>query len=178
MLKRLVVVVTLVVLAGFTVQSSTVQAETTKIGVMNVQKIINESAAGKNGLVVVEKRTEELKTKFKAEQDALVELQKEIEKKNSAWSEDKKAEKSREFQLKQREMQVKLEDAQMEIEQLKAKEVNPVLKTLETVIKEFGEKEGYSVILGATPREGVFYFTPAVDVTDAVIKEIDSRLKK
>ncbi len=177
MLKRLVLVVTLVVLAGFTVQSNAVQAETTKIGVMNVQKIINDSAAGKKGLVIVEKRTEELKTKFKAEQEDLVALQQEIEKKNSAWSEDKKAEKAREFKLKQREMQVKLEDAQMEIEQLKAKEVNPVLKMLETVVSEFGEKEGYSVIMGSTAREGVFYFSPAVDVTDAVIKEIDSRMK-
>ncbi len=175
MLKRLMVVVCLVVLAGFTVNANTVQAETQKIAVMNIQKVLLQSSAGQKAKAVFEKRMNELQDKFKKEQDELVALQKEIEKKSSAWSKDKRGEKVRELQLKQREMQVKSEDAKMELRQLQDKELEPILKMLQTVVNGYGEKEGYSLILDS--KVAVLYANPAVDISEAVKKELDIRLK-
>ena len=175
MLNRLMVVVCLVVLAGFTVNANTVQAETQKIAVMNIQKVLLESSAGQKAKGVFEKRMNELQTKFKTEQEELVALQKEIEKKSSAWSKDKRGEKVRELQLKQREMQVKSEDAKMELRQLQDKELEPILKMLQTVVNSYGEKEGYSLILDS--KVAVLYANPAADISEAVKKELDTRLK-
>jgi len=175
MLKRLMIVVCLVVLAGFTVNANTVQAETQKIAVMNIQKVLLESTAGQKAKTVFEKRMNELQSKFKTEQEALVALQKEIEKKSSAWSKDKRGEKVRELQLKQREMQVKSEDAKMELRQLQDKELEPILKMLQTVVNSYGEKEGYSLILDS--KVAVLYANPAADISEAVKKELDTRLK-
>ena len=175
MLKRLMIVVCLVVLAGFTVNTNTVQAETQKIAVMNIQKVLLESAAGQKAKAVFEKRMNELQAKFKTEQEELVALQKEIEKKSSAWSKDKQGEKVRELQLKQREMQVKSEDAKMELRQLQDKELEPILKMLQTVVNSYGEKEGYSLILDS--KVAVLYANPAADISEAVKKELDTRLK-
>lgn len=175
MLKRLVVVVCLVVLAGFTVNANTVQAETQKVAVMNIQKVLLESSAGQKAKAVFEKRMNELQAKFKTEQEALVALQKEIEKKSSAWSKDKQGEKVRELQLRQREMQVKSEDAKMELRQLQDKELEPILKMLQTVVNSYGEKEGYSLILDS--KVAVLYANPASDISEAVKKELDTRLK-
>ena len=175
MLKRLMIVVCLVVLAGFTVNANTVQAETQKIAVMNIQKVLLESTAGQKAKAVFEKRMNELQTKFKTEQEELVALQKEIEKKSSAWSKDKRGEKIRELQLKQREMQVKSEDAKMELRQLQDKELEPILKMLQTVVNSYGEKEGYSLILDS--KVAVLYANPAADISEAVKKELDTRLK-
>lgn len=175
MFKRLMVVVCLVVLAGFTVNANTVQAETQKIAVMNIQKVLLESSAGQKAKAVFEKRMNELQAKFKTEQEELVALQKEIEKKSSAWSKDKRGEKVRELQLKQREMQVKSEDAKMELRQLQDKELEPILKMLQTVVNSYGEKEGYSLILDS--KVAVLYANPAADISEAVKKELDTRLK-
>lgn len=175
MLKRIMVVVCLVVLVGFTVNSSVAQAETQKIAVMNIQKVLLQSAAGQKAKAVFEKRMNELQSKFKTEQEELVALQKEIEKKSSAWSKDKRGEKVRELQLKQREMQVKSEDAKMELKQLQDKELEPILKMLQTVVNSYGEKEGYSLILDS--KVAVLYSNPAADISDAVKKELDKRLK-
>ena len=175
MLKRLMIVVCLVVLAGFTVNTNTVQAETQKIAVMNIQKVLLESSAGQKAKAVFEKRMNELQAKFKTEQEELVALQKEIEKKSSAWSKDKQGEKVRELQLKQREMQVKSEDAKMELRQLQDKELEPILKMLQTVVNSYGEKEGYSLILDS--KVAVLYANPAADISEAVKKELDTRLK-
>lgn len=175
MLKRIMIVVTLVVLAGFTFDSSTARAEAQKIGVMNIQKVLLESSAGRKAKEIFEKRMNELQDKFKAEQDSLVELQKEIEKKSSAWSKDKKGEKIRELQLGQREMQVKSEDAKMELRQLQDKELEPILKMLQTVVNTYGEKNGFSLILDS--KVAVLYADSSIEVSEAIKKELDKRMK-
>ena len=175
MLKRILLVVTLIVLAGFTLDSSTARAEAQKIGVMNVQKVLLDSTAGKNAKEIFEKRTNELQEKFQAEQEALVALQEEIEKKSSAWSKDKKGEKIRELQMGQREMQVKSEDAQLELRQLQDKELEPILKMLQTVVNSYGQKNGFSVILDS--KVAVLYADPSMDVSEDITKELDKRMK-
>jgi outer membrane protein len=175
MLKRTLLVATLIVLAGFTLDSTTARAEAQKIGVMNVQKVLLESAAGMKAKEIFEKRTNELQEKFQAEQEALVALQQEIEKKSSAWSKEKKGEKIRELQTGQRELQVKSEDAQLELRQLQDKELEPILKMLQTVVNSYGQKNGFAVILDS--KVAVLYADPAMDVTEDMTKELDKRLK-
>jgi len=168
-------VVTLVVLAGFTFDSSTVRAEAQKIGVMNIQKVLIESSAGRKAKAVFEKRMKELQEKFKKEQASLVALQKEIEKKSSAWSKEKKGEKVRELQLKQRELQMKSEDAKMELKQLQDKELEPILKMLQTVVNSYGEKNGYAMILDS--KVAVLYADSSADLSSEIKEELDKRMK-
>jgi len=175
MLKRIVIVVTLVLFAGFALDSSPARAESQKIGVMNIQKVLLESSAGREAKEVFEKRMKELQGKFKSQQDSLVKLQKEIEKKSSAWSKEKKGEKIRELQLGQREMQVKSEDAKMELKQLQDKKLEPILKMLQTVVNSYGEKHGFSIILDS--KVAVLYADSSIEISDAVKKELDKRMK-
>lgn len=175
MLKRIVLVVACVVLVGLTLDSSAVRAEGQKIGVMNVQKVLLDSSAGRKAKEVFEKRSTELQEKFQKEQDALIELQQEIEKKSSAWSKEKKGEKIRELQTGQRELQVKTEDAQLELRQLQDQELEPILKMLQTVVNSYGQKNGFAVILDS--KVAVLYADPAIDVTEDMTNELDKRLK-
>ena len=88
--------------AFFAVMALSVQnsfSADTKIGVMNVQKIIIECSAGKAAKIRFEKKMKDLQAKFKEEENDLRGLQAEIKKKSSAWGEEKKAEKIREFKL-------------------------------------------------------------------------------
>ncbi len=175
MLKRITLLVTLVVFAGFCLNSTAAHAEAQKIGVMNIQKVLLESTAGRKAKSIFENRMNELQDKFKTEQDKLVGLQQEIEKKSSAWSKEKKGEKIRELQRGQRELQAKSEDAKMELRQLQDKELEPILKMLQTVVNSYGEKNGYSVILDS--KVAVLYAAPAIDVSEDVKKELDKRMK-
>lgn len=147
-----------------------------KIGVMNVQKVISLSDSGKVAKTHFEGRMTELQSKFKSEEDELVALQDEIEKKSSAWSEQVKQDKVRDFQKKRRELQTKTEDARFELKQLQEKELQPILKTLEDVVKAYGKKNGYDLIIDI--KSGVLYFDGAIDVTDAIIKDLNSSMKK
>jgi outer membrane protein len=147
-----------------------------KIAVMNVQKIITLCKSGKVAKDKFEKRMKDLQGKFKGEQDELVTLQNEIEKKSSAWSEEKKTEKAREFQKLRRELQAKNEDANFELKALQEKELQPILQTLEEVVNSYGQKKGYTAIFDV--KGGVIYFEKAIDISDDLVKELDAAMGK
>ena len=152
------------------------QAAELKIGVMNVQKIIVLCDAGKEAKGRFEIRMKELQGKFKGEEDALIALQKDIEKKSSAWSEEMKSEKVREFQKMQRELRAKTEDARFELKQLQDKELEPILKALEGVVDKYGKDNGYTVIFDS--KNGVIYFNNAIDVSDTIVKQLNVAMAK
>jgi outer membrane protein len=144
-----------------------------KIGVMNVQRIIIECDAGKAAKQRFDQKMKKLQSTFKAEEDALKELQAEIKKKSSAWSEEKKAEKVREFQKNGRELQAKTEDARFEMKNLQDKELEPIIKALEGVVDKYGKENKYTAIFDA---KGVIYFDEANDITDIIVKKLNSAL--
>lgn len=147
-----------------------------KIGIMNVQKIIVECEAGKAAKGRFDLKMKELQATFKAEEDALKELQAEIKKKSSAWSEEKKAEKVREFQKNGRELQAKTEDARFEMKKLQDKELEPILKALEEIVNKYGKDNKYTAIMDG--KNGVVYFDESVDISDIIVKKLNGALAK
>jgi outer membrane protein len=145
-----------------------------KIGVMNVQKIIIECEAGKAAKGRFDVKMKELQSTFKGEEQALKELQDEIKKKSSAWSEEKKAEKVREFQKSGRELQAKTEDARFEMKSLQDKELEPILKALEKIVDTYGKENKYTAILDS--KNGVIYFDEKIDISDAIVKKLNGAL--
>jgi len=154
--------------------SGSVFAAANKIGVINMQKVLAGSAAGKKAQKALEKKMNELKSTFKKDENALVALQKEIEKKSSVWSDEKKQEKAIEFKKKRRDLGVKQDDANMELKHLREKHLAPILKKLEGVVKKVAQDGGYTLIL---PHNAVLYNADEVDVTSAVTKALDKVTK-
>ncbi len=101
-------------------------------------------------------------------------MQKDIEKKSSAWSEETKQEKVREFQKKRRELQAKSEDARFELKQLQDKELAPILKALEKVVDGYASANGYTLILDA--KNHVIYSDQTIDISDKLIIELNAAM--
>jgi len=176
-LKKIICAAALIIFTVFAIAPiNTTQAAEIKIGVMNIQKILSKSTVGQQAKTKVEEKIKKLQSKFKAEEDALAALQKEIEKKSSAWSKEKKDEKIREFKKQRRELQAKSEDARFEVKQLQDKELGPILKKLEKIVEEYGSSNGYAVILDS--KTGVIYYSKTVDISDDIIKALNSAPKK
>ena len=174
--KLLRVVLVCLTAAAFSCASVAVaKAETLKIGVMNVQKVLVMSDAGQNAKTKFDEKRTELETKFAGEQAALVALQKEIEKKSSVWSKEKKEEQVLEYNKMGRDLQTKTEDARLEMKRLQDKELEPILKALETVVDDFGKNNGFSLILDS--KNSVIYFNDVLDVSDAIIVDLNKAMK-
>jgi len=170
--RKLLLLFTVVFFAAFGATSGF--AADYKVGVMNVQKIVIACDAGKAAKERFEKKMNDLKVGFKEEEDGLKKLQAEIKKKSSAWSEEKKAEKIREFKKNGREFQAKTEDARFEMKQLQDKELEPILKALEIVVKKYGKDNGYTLILDS--KNGVIFFDDKIEISDLIIKKLNKAM--
>lgn len=170
--KRILLSGVVLLLACFAAQSCL--AADLKIGVINVQKIIITCEAGKAAKERFDVKMKELQGSFKKEEEDLKVMQDEIKKKSSAWSEEKKAEKVREYQKNGRELQAKTEDARFEMKQLQDKELEPILKALEKVVEKYGKEKGYTVIMDS--KNGVIYFDDAIEVSEAIVKKLNEAM--
>lgn len=157
---------------------SIAQAESYKIGTIRIQDVIDQSQAGQEARKVLGAKRSELQPKFQAEQEALKEQAKEIEKKSSVWSAEVRGEKEREYQKKMREYQLKVEDAQYELKQLEKKVLDPIFKELQAVINDIGKKKGLSVIFERSNSGGLLYADPSLDISDEVVKGLNAKLAK
>lgn len=154
-----------------------------KVATISIQKVLAGSKSAQDAQKVLQGEVDKFQMKFKAEEDALNAMKSEIEKKGSAWSNEVRAEKEREYQKKLRDYGVKTEDAKLEIQQLEKKHMEPILKQLNDVIGDLGKKNNYSMILeystkGLRSRTGLLYADDNSDISDLVQKELDSRMKK
>jgi len=154
-----------------------------KIATISIQKILGSSKAALDAQKVLQAEVDKFQSKFKADEEALAAMKSDIEKKGSAWSEEVRVEKEREYQKKLRDYGLKTEDAKLEMQQLEKKYMEPILKQLHDIIGEIGKKNGYSLIFentmkGLRNRTGLLYADDAFDISDQIQKELDIRLKK
>lgn len=163
------------VMGMFVFCSGNAFAEGVSIAVLDMQKVVLNSEMGKAAQTEIEKKFKELEKTFKKDEEALLALQGEIEKKNSVWSEEKKQDKAIEFQKLRRDLRVKQDDANLELKQMQEKSLAPIFEELETVVKQFAKEKGYDVIL---PGQAVLYAIDSVDITDEVTKALNAASKK
>ena len=173
--KRISVILSSLIVATFLFSSTAVLAEDLSIAVLDMQQVVLSSDLGKKAQQEIEKRVKELEKTFKQDEDTLVALQAEIEKKSSVWSEEKKQDKSIEFQKLRRDLRVKQDDANVELKQLQEKQLAPIFKELEAVVKKFAKDNNYSMIF---PGQAVLYAIDSVDITDEVTKALNAKSGK
>ena len=169
-----VFIMAVAIVAVVSLSAGFVQAVVTNIAVLDMQKALAGSDAGKKAQQVMEKKMAELQEKFKAEETELIALQEEIKKKSSVWSEEKKKDQVGELQKKSRDFRIKQDDAKLEIQSLQEKQLGPILQEMEKVVDKVAKDKGYTIIL---PRAAVVFADTTVDITDEVTKALNEMTK-
>lgn len=145
--------------------------DTGKIGTMNLQKVLAISKTGQAIKSAVTKKFDVYQEKLQKQEEALVALQAEIEKKSSAWSEAVKTKKEREFKRLVQDLEEESQYAANDMKAFEQKQVGPILKELETIIDKYGKEKGYSLILDTS--RGVLYQDESIDVSGDLAVELD-----
>lgn len=150
----------------------------TKIGVVDVQRALNESEAGKKAKENLNKRVEKMQTDLKAKKDALDKIEADFKKQSAVLSGDAKRDKEKEFDRKKRDFADTVRDYQEEINQAELTATQPIVKDLEQLIEKLGKDQGYTVIL-EQKMSGTIYTAKGVDITEQIIKTYnESKAKK
>lgn len=174
-LKKIMVCCLFLFVAGMvtTVTAEQANAET-KIGVMNVQKVIALSKAGQNYRAQVELKVKELQQNLKADENRLLAFQQDIEKKSSVWSEEVKTKKIREFNKAKGAFKQKTDDANFELTELRKKGMEPLVKQLEAIVEKFCAENGYDIVLN---RAAAVYVSDALDISAQLAEAFDNAAK-
>ncbi|MCI5148667.1 MAG: OmpH family outer membrane protein [Candidatus Electrothrix sp. MAN1_4] len=144
------------------------------VGVVNLQQVLDKSSAGIAAKKKMEAKMKEFKTSLDKEKEAVLALQKNMQKKADAWNEETRKEKALELQRKKRDFRVKQDDANLEMRTLQEKYLAPIMKKLEVVVEEVAKKKGVSVII---PNTTVLYFDKDVDMTSEITSALNKKMK-
>lgn len=148
-----------------------------KLGYVDLQKALNMSEAGKSAKENIQKKVKEHEGAIDARQKELKKLKDELEKQALLLSDDARAAKERDYQQKLKEFQRYTKDIQEELQQKDADFTRQILEELFKVIKEVGEKEGYTMIFEQS-ESSLLYADDKSDLTDKIIKAYDARARK
>jgi outer membrane protein len=117
-----------------------VAADTAKIGVINFEKIMKESSAGKMNQKTLNTRGQELKDKLEKEKLALDEISRSFEREALVLSDEKKRERERDFRNQIEDFKIMQQDYANELKNLEIKMINDMQKAVFDIASELGKK--------------------------------------
>ena len=147
-----------------------------KIGIVDLQRALNESSAGKKAKEQFKVEFDKMQNSLKGEKDRLDRMKDDLEKQSVVLKEDERKNKAEEFERRRRDLRRKLEDSDAELRKKDQELTGDILKDLAEVIQQIGERDGYTVIL-ENSSSSVLYGSKSIDMTDEVIRSFDARKK-
>lgn len=147
-----------------------------KIGIVDLQRALNESAAGKKAKEQFKVEFDRMQGSLKGEKDKLDKMKDDLDKQSAVLKADDRKAKADEFERRQRDLRRKLEDSDAELRKKDQELTGDILKDLAVVIQEIGQRDNYTVVL-ENSSSSVLYGAKSIDMTDEVIKTFDSRKK-
>jgi len=149
-------------------------ADVAKIGIVDFQRVLTESEAGKAVQGQIQKKGREMET-------SLIELGKEIEglseqmsRESMVMSKEKREEKQRELEIKKYDLQSLQKKYQMTFRELEASEVEKLKKDIFDLAEKIGKKEGYLLII---EKSAAIYYPSTIDMTDLLIEKYNETSK-
>ena len=143
-----------------------------RIAVIDVQKVLTQSTAGKVAYEKLKKMQDERIERAKQMDDELRKLDAEIASKRLSLSEDKLAEMQKQLADKRINMQRYAQDADREIGEARDKELVALEAKIKPIIDAIGKEMGIAAIFNKF-ESGLVYASDAIDITDPVIKRFN-----
>jgi outer membrane protein len=147
------------------------------IGVVNIQKIMNDIKEGKSVNDKLQKSFESKKAELKKEEDRIKKSQDEMMKQASLLSAEAKSQKQMKMQEEILKLQQKTMEYQKDIQKQEADLKKPILEKLKEVVDEISKAEGvdFTVEVSSSP---VVYAKSKKELSDLVIKAYDKKHAK
>jgi len=144
-----------------------------RVAVVDVQKVLTQSVAGKAAYEKLKKMQDDRVTKAKQMDDELKKLDADISQKRLSLADDKLTDLQKQLAEKRIAMQRYAQDADREIGEARDRELAALQTKIEPVIDALGKEMGLALIFNKF-ESGLVYAADAVDITDTVVKRFDA----
>jgi outer membrane protein len=162
------------VAVAVTALAAPVFAQTTpaRVAVIDVQKVLTQSTAGKASYERLKKLQEERVERAKTMDEELRKLDSDINAKKISLSEDKLTEMQKQLADKRISMQRYAQDADREIGEARDRELQALEAKIKPIIDAIGKEMGLAAIFNKF-ESGLVYASDAIDITDTVVKRFN-----
>jgi outer membrane protein len=144
-----------------------------RVAVVDVQKVLTQSTAGKAAYEKLKKMQEDRLNKAKQMDEEMKKLETDLNTKRISLAEDKLAEMSKQLADKKIAMQRYAQDADREIGEARDRELQALQVKIEPVIDALGKEMGLALIFNKF-ESGLVYASEAVEITDTVIQRFNA----
>lgn len=165
----------LIFLAALVFAGST-PAMAEKIGVVDMQRVLNMSKAGKAASASLNAKGESMEKALTAKRNDFEAERKAFEQKAPMMSAEAREDKQRELRIKYSDLRDLERKYAEELKRMEASLRENILNEVIVLMEEIGKKEGYSLIVDKM-EAGVVFVPAGLDLTDRVIKEFDAKWK-
>jgi len=148
------------------------QTQLTRIGYVDVQRVLARSAAGVAAREELERDKAAKQKEIETRRAEAEKLREELEKRGALLSQDARREKQDTLERKVRDLRRLADDFQKDLEKREQGLLQQSLQEITGVIERVGKQRGYLVILERRAA-GVIYGAQEADVTEEVIKVYD-----
>ncbi|MBP1684498.1 MAG: putative OmpH-like outer membrane protein [Deltaproteobacteria bacterium] len=145
----------------------------TKIGYIDLQRALNESDSGKKAKEDFKVQVDRLQDKLKKQKDEIDNLKDRLEKKSLVMKDEERNNLEEEYRKKMRDFERNYKDTQADLQKKDNEMTGAIVRELQEIIREYGEREGYTVIL-ETSSNAVVYGAKSADVTDEIIQRYNT----
>jgi len=143
-----------------------------RVAVVDVQKVLTQSVAGKAAYEKLKKMQDDRVAKAKQMDEEMKKLDADLNTKRISLAEDKLAEMTKQLADKRINMQRFAQDADREIGEARDRELQALQVKIEPVIDAIGKEMGLALIFNKF-ESGLVYASEAVEITDTVIKKFN-----
>ncbi len=143
-----------------------------KIGAVNIQKIMNDAPQAARAKKKLEKDFEKRDQDLQRIAKQLQVMQENLDKNAVTMAESERRNKEREFGELNRDFQRKQREFREDLSQRQNEEVAAILERMNKIIKQIAEAEKYDIIF-----QEAAYINPRIDITDKVIKALGDGTK-
>ena len=167
------------VIAGLLLGNVAFAQTVPKIGYVDLQRALNESEAGKKAKEEFKAQVDKLQASLKKQKDEIDSLKNQLEKKSAVMKEAQRSNLEEDYRKKLRDFERNYKDSQTDLQQKDNELTGGIIKDLQEIIRDHGEREGYTLILEST-SSAVLYGSKSADLTEEIIRQYNSQhpLKK
>jgi len=166
-----------VVLSVFLLCSTAYGGELGKIGVIDFQRILDTSRAGKESLAEIKAEGKKIEKMLKEKVDEIEKIRKSLKLKGMAMNKETKEKKENELNEKIRDFRLLERRKKIAFDELNRRLTRRINRDVFAIVQKIGKEEGYTLIIEKRVG-GVVYAPDAIDITDKVIRMYDEQVAK
>lgn len=174
-MKRFLIAVGALLLVTGAACANFADAAETKLGSVDIQKVLLISDAGKEAKEQLSLKAAKYQAEVNAKEEELKKMSGELEKQSVLLSETARGAKEKDFMQKRKEFERLKKDAQDDLQAKNDELTNKIVEEIIRLIQDYGRKNGFTFIL--VKNESMIFIDDKVDLTDEILKQFNAARK-